>query len=226
MNIKKFKIGFTLIELLVVISIIAILAGIALPVFTSVQTKGNQAKDLSNAKQVGLGLRLYASDNSGFFPSSATTANVAFQNIVPTYIPTQKIFWLANSNWSTGSHATELSGTTVLQGGQNTYAYVNGLTDSSNTNFPLLADGFSATAGLYTSNATADGGVWKGTKAIVVHVDDSASIDAVQQPGAAGTGVAYEVYENGANPNGADIFATGDPTGVWMGTAAAVLNPQ
>src|ERR1700722_1798650 len=86
--------AFTLIELLVVISIIAILAGIALPVFTSVQTKGAQAKDLSNARQVGLGLRLYASDNNGYFPTAATSANSAYQAIVPTYIPSQKIFYL------------------------------------------------------------------------------------------------------------------------------------
>jgi prepilin-type N-terminal cleavage/methylation domain-containing protein len=215
--------AFTLIELLVVISIIAVLAGIALPVFTAVQIKAHQANDLSNAKQVGLGLRLYASDNSGFFPTSSTTSNAAFQNIVPTYIPTQKIFWLANSIWSTGSHFTEISGTTALQQGQNTYAYVSGLTDSSNTNFPLVADGFvSGTPGTYTTNATVGGGVWKGTKAIVVHVDDSAAIDAV----GGGTATNYKVYENGANPLGTDIFATGDTTGVWMGTAAGVLNPQ
>jgi len=228
--------AFTLIELLVVISIIAILAGIALPVFTSVQTKGAQAKDLSNARQVGLGLRLYASDNNGYFPTTnpttsgtAVTANDAFLNIVPTYIPSQKIFWLAGSQWSTGSHATELGTSGTLASGQNNYAYVSGLLDSSNTNFPLVADGFAGALGtssalangaaVYTSNATAPGGVWKGTKAIVVHVDDSAAIDAVS----AASG--YKVYENGANPKNLDIFDCSDTTGAWMSSSQAVLNP-
>ncbi|HWB59848.1 MAG TPA: type II secretion system protein, partial [Chthoniobacteraceae bacterium] len=48
MKLIKSKLAFTLIELLVVITIIAILAGIALPVFTSVKVKGNQTKALSN----------------------------------------------------------------------------------------------------------------------------------------------------------------------------------
>jgi len=222
MNIKKFKIGFTLIELLVVISIIAILAGIALPVFTSVQTKGNQAKDLSNAKQVGLGLRLYSSDNGGFFPTSTTNSNLAFQSIVPTYIPTQKIFYLANSGWSTGNHPTELSGTTVLQQGQNCYAYVSGLTDSSNTNYPLVADGFNTGVsaggpGIYNTAQGSKGGVWKGTKAIVVRVDDSATIETV-------AGSNYTVNANGANTDSAnsDIFTTG---ATWL-PSCSVVDPQ
>ena len=62
--------AFTLIELLVVISIIAILAGIALPVFGEVQVKGAQSKILSNIKQVGLACRLFADDYDGLFPTN------------------------------------------------------------------------------------------------------------------------------------------------------------
>ena len=60
--------AFTLIELLVVISIIAILAGIALPVFGEVQIRGAQTKALSNAKQVGTACKLFAMDYSGNYP--------------------------------------------------------------------------------------------------------------------------------------------------------------
>ncbi|MEI9895713.1 MAG: prepilin-type N-terminal cleavage/methylation domain-containing protein [Chthoniobacter sp.] len=60
--------AFTLIELLVVISINAILAGIALPVFGEVQVRGAQTKALSNAKQVGTACKLFAMDYSGNYP--------------------------------------------------------------------------------------------------------------------------------------------------------------
>src|SRR5688500_1827787 len=103
--------AFTLIELLVVISIIAILAGIALPVFGAVQVKGAQTKALSNAKQIGTSLRLYAVDNNGTYPSYTleangkpasppvlvTTSNVAFAQLIPDYLPNEDIFWLAKS---------------------------------------------------------------------------------------------------------------------------------
>ena len=67
--------AFTLIELLVVITIIAILASIALPVFNGVTERANQTKDLSNAKQIGLALKLFASDNNGAFPSKGPAAD-------------------------------------------------------------------------------------------------------------------------------------------------------
>lgn len=56
------KDGFTLIELLVVIAIIAILAAILLPVFAQAREKARMTTCLSNTKQMGSALMMYAQD--------------------------------------------------------------------------------------------------------------------------------------------------------------------
>ncbi len=63
--------GFTLIELLVVIAIIAILAAILFPVFARAREKARQTSCLSNLKQIGLGMMMYAQDWDETLPRCA-----------------------------------------------------------------------------------------------------------------------------------------------------------
>jgi prepilin-type N-terminal cleavage/methylation domain-containing protein len=62
------KRAFTLIELLVVIAIIAILAAILFPVFAQAKEAAKRTADLSNARQIGLGNRMYLADYDDQMP--------------------------------------------------------------------------------------------------------------------------------------------------------------
>ena len=102
--------AFTLIELLVVITIIAILASIAFPVFNTVTERANQTKDLSNIRQLGVTLKLFAADHGGNFPSTVdpddpnsaaiTNANQAFRELFPAYLTNEEIFAVKGSAYT------------------------------------------------------------------------------------------------------------------------------
>src|SRR5580658_2557794 len=62
--------GFTLIELLVVIAIIAILAAILFPVFAQAKRAAKATADLSNLKQLDLGIIMYSNDYDDVFPDA------------------------------------------------------------------------------------------------------------------------------------------------------------
>jgi prepilin-type N-terminal cleavage/methylation domain-containing protein len=60
--------GFTLLELLVVIAIVGLLAALLLPVLAAAKEKGRKAACLSNLRQIGIAIELYATDYSGKIP--------------------------------------------------------------------------------------------------------------------------------------------------------------
>ena len=233
-HMKKNNAAFTLIELLVVITIIAILASIALPVFNGVTERANQTKDLSNAKQIGLALKLFASDNNGAFPAkkpaddysngtdlaAGDVSNDAFWWLFPSYLQSEDIFATPGSKWTPGNPdntidpAGSATRTETLKSGENTYAYISGFTDTTNPAFPLLADGFSTTIPVYDANKANKGGVWAAKKAVVIFCDASgqimkvASDKKVKRPG----NVLLGLFETGTD---------------WIDTGVTpVLNPE
>ena len=234
MKAPRSKQAFTLIELLVVISIIAILAGIALPVFSTVQEKGQQTKALSNVKQIALACRIFATDNNGAYPSytiaankptstPVTDSNTAFAQLFPDYLTNEQIFWEPkagygatppDNRYDNPAPATS-SYQYTLVANECSFAYVLGLSDSSNSAFPLIADAFaSQSSHTYTASENTKGGVWKGKKAIVAFVDASAQVMKVDQSSMTILG----------SPLGADLFNTSEAN--WLSSTQTAVNPK
>jgi prepilin-type N-terminal cleavage/methylation domain-containing protein len=236
--------AFTLIELLVVITIIAILASIALPAFTSVQQKGKQTKALSNGKQIALALRLFAGDHDGTYPSyvvdangtpanppvNVASSNDAFCQLFPTYLKSEAIFYVGGSAWCNASAPDEVQDATLTvpstntrATGENEWLFVLALNDTFNPSVPMIADGFISGGELshkYIKDQSQKGGVWKGQTAIVVRADGSSGAALKVDP------VSLLVIGPNGGAAAGDIFTTANGANGWLGATNLVVNPK
>jgi len=212
--------GFTLIELLVVISIIALLAALCMPVYTTAMMNAHMTTGLSNARQIGMALKMYAQDYNGSFPSGTNsysqqilTSNDAYRSLIPNYLDNEKVFTIPNAKVGSSADNKTDPASEILKAGENAFAYVEGLSTSSNSNWPLIVDETDGT-GHYTNIQTNLGGTWKGTKAIVVHTDVSCALTPLLGPSTQ----KYLPRFDDSTQNALDVTS-------YMGAGAQLLEP-
>ncbi|MBV6459228.1 MAG: hypothetical protein HONBIEJF_02373 [Fimbriimonadaceae bacterium] len=92
--------AFTLIELLVVIAIIAILAAILFPVFSQAKVASKKTASVSNLRQIGFAIMMYAEDNSGYPQHSSPSwwnPRIRWTDRVFPYAKSEDIFIAPNA---------------------------------------------------------------------------------------------------------------------------------
>jgi len=109
MNLTHKSKAFTLIELLVVIAIIAILAAILFPVFAQAKMAAKKTVDLSNVKQLALGVAMYGNDYDDTYPFcwGWNSEWKPWHQQVDPYVKNVSIWISPVDNWGRGTEGND-----------------------------------------------------------------------------------------------------------------------
>jgi prepilin-type N-terminal cleavage/methylation domain-containing protein/prepilin-type processing-associated H-X9-DG protein len=121
--------GFTLIELLVVIAIIAILAAILFPVFAQARDKARQSSCLSNTRQIGTAVMMYAQDHDEGLPPwwITTQYGATYWHVhVKPYVKNLQVFLCPSAGGCTSSHISKEVPAKEIAAGEKTCAGYGG----------------------------------------------------------------------------------------------------
>lgn len=183
---RKESRGFSLLELMTVVSIMAVLATISFPGVKLALMNAQMTRSLANIRSIGMGLRNWATDNEGVFPAGETflgeeiaSSNDAFRVLLPDYIDNESIFVVPRSARGAAADNRIDEPEDVLRPGENHFAYIAGLHDTSRSNWPLVVDGTNG-SGEYVREAGRKGGCWEGRKVLVAYVGGSAEAARLQ----------------------------------------------
>jgi prepilin-type N-terminal cleavage/methylation domain-containing protein len=196
-GLKKLKANsFTLVELLVVISIIGLLAGLAVPAIQGGLDKAKQQVDVSNLRQCGMIAFSYANDNDGNYSGTNTnsiSSTAFFTNLVSLgLLNSTKI--LAGNGYTAATATSSISAANIAWG------YNNPLTTSDDGNLPLfISKNFGAQSSFSNVSIASSTVGWKAKGIVVYRVGNSAEFI---KPGTGGSG-AGSVTISGVTSNAA-----------------------
>jgi prepilin-type N-terminal cleavage/methylation domain-containing protein/prepilin-type processing-associated H-X9-DG protein len=121
--------GFTLIELLIVMSIIALLAAMALPVTVRLRAQGRKVQCLSNLGQVGKAINIYSDDQDSWYPCAAGLPSMEPKPGLPRLCDLLKSYATADVFQCPDDHPTDpaYKFPSYFQGEGSSYEWAEGL---------------------------------------------------------------------------------------------------
>lgn len=198
-RLRKLKANsFTLVELLVVISIIGLLAGLAVPAIQGGLDKAKQQVDVSNIRQCGLVAFGYANDNEGNYSGTNTNSGQSSLNYFTNLV---SLGLLNSTKILAGNGYTAASSTGNIQAVNIAWGYNSPLNTSDDANLPLFISKNFGNGATFSNVVISDKTVgWKGKGIVVFRVGNSAEFIKAGSGGApAGSVTISGVSSNAAN---------------------------